>query len=114
MSAFGGKADVRELPSVCLLIARSGHSSIPHLTPKVQAETASVTVDESHTPKYPSFIWLHIILSWVYIAVANKTPQGGTCNKCQEVVSARSEALGAKFVPPMGWMKRSALMPIDL
>ncbi len=25
MSAFGGKADVRELPFVCLLIARSGH-----------------------------------------------------------------------------------------
>ncbi len=25
MSAFGGKADVRELPSECLLIARSGH-----------------------------------------------------------------------------------------
>ncbi len=29
MSAFGGKADVRELPSECLLIARSGHSRIP-------------------------------------------------------------------------------------
>ena len=27
MSAFGGKADVRELPSGCLLIARSGHPS---------------------------------------------------------------------------------------
>ncbi len=26
MSAFGGKADVRELPAVCPLIARSGHS----------------------------------------------------------------------------------------
>ncbi len=26
MSAFGGKADVRELPSVCLLIAISGHT----------------------------------------------------------------------------------------
>ncbi len=26
MSAFGGKADVRELPAVCLLIAKSGHS----------------------------------------------------------------------------------------
>ena len=26
MSAIGGKADVRELPSECLLIARSGHS----------------------------------------------------------------------------------------
>ncbi len=26
MSAIGGKADVRELPSVCLLIAKSGHS----------------------------------------------------------------------------------------
>ncbi len=26
MSAFGGKADVRELPSGCLLIAISGHS----------------------------------------------------------------------------------------
>ncbi len=25
MSAFGGKADVRELPSECLLIAKSGH-----------------------------------------------------------------------------------------
>ncbi len=25
-SALGGKADVRELPAVCLLIARSGHS----------------------------------------------------------------------------------------
>ena len=25
MSAFGGKADVRELPAVCPLIARSGH-----------------------------------------------------------------------------------------
>ncbi len=29
MSAFGGKADVRELPSLCLLIAKSGHSSGP-------------------------------------------------------------------------------------
>ena len=29
MSAFGGKADVRELPSACPLIAKSGHSSIP-------------------------------------------------------------------------------------
>ena len=29
MSAFGGKADVRELPSVCLLIARSGHLALP-------------------------------------------------------------------------------------
>ncbi len=27
MSAFGGKADVRELPSECLLIAKSGHSA---------------------------------------------------------------------------------------
>ncbi len=27
MSAFGGKADVRELPSECPLIAKSGHSS---------------------------------------------------------------------------------------
>ncbi len=26
MSAFGGKADVRELPSECLLIAKGGHS----------------------------------------------------------------------------------------
>ncbi len=26
MSAFGGKADVRELPAVCPLIAKSGHS----------------------------------------------------------------------------------------
>ncbi len=26
MSALGGKADVRELPSGCLLIAKSGHS----------------------------------------------------------------------------------------
>ncbi len=25
MSAIGGKADVRELPAVCLLIAKSGH-----------------------------------------------------------------------------------------
>ncbi len=30
MSAFGGKADVRELPSGCLLIARSGHPENPH------------------------------------------------------------------------------------
>ncbi len=29
MSAFGGKADVRELPSGCPLIARSGHWSVP-------------------------------------------------------------------------------------
>ena len=29
MSAIGGKADIRELPSGCLLIARSGHSSAP-------------------------------------------------------------------------------------
>ncbi len=29
MSAIGGKADVREQPSECLLIARSGHSRIP-------------------------------------------------------------------------------------
>ncbi len=29
MSAFGGKADVRDLPVICLLIAKSGHSSIP-------------------------------------------------------------------------------------
>ena len=28
MSAFGGKADALERPSECLLIARSGHSSI--------------------------------------------------------------------------------------
>ncbi len=28
MSAFGGKADVRELPAVCPLIARSGHSTV--------------------------------------------------------------------------------------
>ncbi len=28
MSAFGGKADVRELPAVCPLIARSGHSGV--------------------------------------------------------------------------------------
>ncbi len=28
MSVFGGKADVRELPSGCLLIARSGHGSM--------------------------------------------------------------------------------------
>ena len=28
MSAIGGKADVRELPAVCPLIARSGHSRI--------------------------------------------------------------------------------------
>ncbi len=28
MSAFGGKADVRELPSECLLIATSGHSLV--------------------------------------------------------------------------------------
>ncbi len=27
MSAIGGKADVRELPAVCPLIARSGHST---------------------------------------------------------------------------------------
>ncbi len=29
MSAIGGKADVRELPFGCLLIAISGHSSVP-------------------------------------------------------------------------------------
>ncbi len=29
MSAIGGKADVRELPSECLLIAISGNSSAP-------------------------------------------------------------------------------------
>ncbi len=28
MSAIGGKADVRELPAVCPLIARSGHSRL--------------------------------------------------------------------------------------
>ncbi len=28
MSAIGGKADVRELPAVCPLIARSGHSTV--------------------------------------------------------------------------------------
>ncbi len=28
MSAYGGEADVRELPSGCPLIAKSGHSSI--------------------------------------------------------------------------------------
>ncbi len=29
MSAFGGKADIRELPSGCPLIAKSGHPRIP-------------------------------------------------------------------------------------
>ena len=30
MSAIGGKADVRELPSLCLLIAKSGHSRLSY------------------------------------------------------------------------------------
>ncbi len=29
MSAYGGKADVRELPSVCPLIAKSGRTAVP-------------------------------------------------------------------------------------
>jgi hypothetical protein len=112
MSAFRGKADSLAHLSAGPLIARSGHSSIPYLTPKVQAEIASVTVDGSHIPKYTSFFWLHLILGWVWIAVAIETRQGGICVKCQEVMSARSEALGVKFVPPMGWMKRSAFISI--
>ncbi len=30
MSAIGGKADVRELPAVCPLLAISGHPENPH------------------------------------------------------------------------------------
>jgi len=38
MSAYGGKADVLADPSERLLLARSGHSNIPDLMPKAQAE----------------------------------------------------------------------------
>ena len=34
MSAFGGKADSRELPSGCLLIARSGHQGLFRVPPR--------------------------------------------------------------------------------
>ncbi len=88
MSALPPKADVRELPSGCLHIARSGHPGVPHLTAKVQAEIASVTVDESHIPKYTSFFWLHLILSWVYIAAAIKTRQGESATKAKGVTDA--------------------------
>ncbi len=88
MSAIGGKADVRELPSGCPLIAKSGHSGILHLTAKVQAEIASVTVDESRVPKCTSFFWLHLILSWVYIAAAIKTRQGESATKAKKLTGA--------------------------
>jgi hypothetical protein len=95
MSALGGGADVLATWLESPLLATSGHSSIPDLTLKVQAEIASVTVDESHIPKCTSCFRLPLILSWVRIAVAIKTRQGGTCNKCQEAMSARSEAPGS-------------------
>ena len=50
MSAYGGKADVPVHLSERLLIATSGHSRLPHLTAKVQAEIASVTVGKSQIP----------------------------------------------------------------
>ncbi len=50
MSAFGGKADVRELPSVCPLIARSGHSSVQL---KLRNSAAS-TFSAAATPSYKS------------------------------------------------------------
>ena len=83
MSAVGGRADVicQELSGP--FIARSGHSSIPHLTPKVQEEITSVTVDESQIPLCVSFFWLHLSLSWVRIAAAIKTRQGESASKAR-------------------------------
>ncbi len=54
MSAIGGKADVRELPAVCPLIARSGHPGVPFrdykfpyqwLPPRRLFSLASLTFD---------------------------------------------------------------------
>ncbi len=46
MSAFGGKADVRELPSGCLLIAKSGHWA-PLPTPPVESGPQRIRPDPS-------------------------------------------------------------------
>ncbi len=47
MSAIGGKADVRELPSECLLIAKSGHSGVQsrgHRVPWKFGASSSISV----------------------------------------------------------------------
>ncbi len=60
MSAFGGKADVRELPAVCPLIATSGHSvslrytsadSQIALPPTVRQRPLPVTDERLHGEK---------------------------------------------------------------
>ncbi len=51
MSAIGGKADIRELPSGCLLIARSGHSAIRIRAPGSAFATLGMTHRASRPDK---------------------------------------------------------------
>ncbi len=49
MSAIGGKADVRDLPAVCPLIAKSGHSG----RPLIDAHGHVSTVNNGQSPAMP-------------------------------------------------------------
>ncbi len=82
------------------------------LTPPLSVLAIPMNAGWSQISYSSSLLGLNAFLSRCSMVIA-KNRGGGSCVKCQGVMSARSEALGVKFVPPMDLMKRSALVLID-
>ncbi len=80
MSAIGGKADVRELPSGCLLIARSGHAVPINQQSAIPSEASCRGVDceklwlPAQVQKFSS--WMGTIFERTFTVLASRVILG--------------------------------------
>ncbi len=116
MSAFGGKADVREQPSECLLIARSGHLVFDdqHLQPLKRVLLYTIIVPRIGGASRPHFGNRNLTWNWT---TRSDVPLGFSA--FQKTCPLRSmgwlpSLINRPTPPPNGTFQRSSLSAAQL